>query len=393
MRSSRRIPPLTDEDIDHEINIVDHDNSTRAQEARPLSAQTNQTTALSASDQPFTRSESQARLTQHMGGNGILSHAEQPDAGPSNRETAIDILYENQRGGFLCGIPLFSSAALGNLDPPAWTNFAHKPSPTDIHTAQVPDPSWEWAWPEWRINHDDQIEADGDGWEYSFMFSKKFSWHGPKWYNSFVRRRAWIRRRIKRGTGYQAEDEHEMDFAYFTVTAKKQERSPSATVNEMERVSMDIPSATAEVKTAEDLMTVLRRSRIDREKLDAVENYIANCTDDLLQLQEHMHEIMSVFVFQASRRLLLARLTQLHDDVIKEAHNSKSGATRKAEHLVEAIKHADEEVQRLEYWSDIKEMAENGEAARAIDYQKGWDTGWQGLDKSGAKGIKEDQLP
>src|SRR4051812_49190219 len=47
-------------------------------------------------------------------------------------ETAIDILYENQRGGFLCGAPLFSGKALGNLDPPPWTNFAHKASPTDI---------------------------------------------------------------------------------------------------------------------------------------------------------------------------------------------------------------------------------------------------------------------
>lgn len=39
------------------------------------------------------------------------------------RETAIDILYENERGGFLCGRPLFSSAALGSLDPPAWSEF------------------------------------------------------------------------------------------------------------------------------------------------------------------------------------------------------------------------------------------------------------------------------
>jgi hypothetical protein len=39
----------------------------------------------------------------------------------AERETAIDILYENERGGFLCGKPLFSSAALGTLDPPAWS--------------------------------------------------------------------------------------------------------------------------------------------------------------------------------------------------------------------------------------------------------------------------------
>jgi len=37
------------------------------------------------------------------------------------RETAIDIMYENERGGFMCGIALFSSKALGGLDPPAWS--------------------------------------------------------------------------------------------------------------------------------------------------------------------------------------------------------------------------------------------------------------------------------
>src|SRR5690625_4381834 len=101
------------------------------------------------------------------------------------RETAIDILYENERGGFLCGIALFSSQALGGLDPPAWStcslavhgqstytyvltpfstaNAYHKTSPTSIYTAQVPDPTWEWVWPEWRVNH--QEGMDDDGWE------------------------------------------------------------------------------------------------------------------------------------------------------------------------------------------------------------------------------------
>lgn len=37
------------------------------------------------------------------------------------RETAIDILYENERGGFFCGVGLFASAALGGLDPTPWS--------------------------------------------------------------------------------------------------------------------------------------------------------------------------------------------------------------------------------------------------------------------------------
>ncbi|KAJ8122659.1 hypothetical protein O1611_g9788 [Lasiodiplodia mahajangana] len=154
---------------------------------------------------------------------------------------------------------------------------------------------------------------------------------------------------------------------------------------------MDSSLVPPEVKTTDDLMIVLRQSRIDRERLEAVENYINNCADDLLHLQDHMHEIMSMFVFQTSRKTLLARLTQLHDDenVTGSASKGKSATTSKTENLAEAIRHADEEVRRLEYWSDIKGMAENGEAVCAVD-QRQWDSGWQGLDKSGAKGVDED---
>lgn len=48
-------------------------------------------------------------------------HRIMPKRPQDTRETAIDIMYENERGGFLCGVPLFSSAALGGLDPPAWS--------------------------------------------------------------------------------------------------------------------------------------------------------------------------------------------------------------------------------------------------------------------------------
>ncbi|KAI0441349.1 hypothetical protein F4803DRAFT_563153 [Xylaria telfairii] len=439
VRSSRRVPPLTDKDIDHEIDLVDHDrNHDQDHEMNSHGADSgagpSRTSQTQTHEQPShdnvessgsevsagaTRNDHRHRHCQQQQQQPSLPDAGSRESGshptrPKEPETEIDILYENQRGGFLCGIPLFSSAALGNLDPPAWTNFAHRPSPTDIHTAQVPDPSWQWAWPEWRINHDEQIQTDGDGWEYSFMFARKFSWHPPNWYSSFVRRRAWIRRRIKISSGYQAMDEQSMNPAYFTVATKHREPSPTATASVLGRPSMDRQSRRSQgdsrrsrdrsradadnastpldVKTTEDLMAMFRQSRIDREKLEAVENYINNCTDDLLHLQDHMHEIMSMFVFQTSRKTLLARLTQLHDDVTSSASKGKSTIAPKAENLAEAIKHADEEVRRLEYWSDIKGMAEDGEAVRAVDHRKGWDSGWQGLDKSGAKGVNEDEI-
>ncbi|KXJ92078.1 hypothetical protein Micbo1qcDRAFT_162183 [Microdochium bolleyi] len=334
-------------------------------------------------------------------------------------------------------MPLFSAAALGNLDPPAWTNFAHKPSPTDIHNAQVPDPSWQWAWPEWRINRDDTIELDADGWEYSFMFSKKFSWHGPRWYNSFVRRRAWIRRRVKKGLGYQANDPHLMNEDYFQVAPKQKpdvlarSRSLSRTSSVGDKLSLatlprasgdhsrspstrgsrrsaflgeDVLEQKPDIHQVEDLMLVLRVSRIDREKLEAVENYIKN-SEDGLQLENHMHEIMSVFVFQASRKLLLTRLMQVYDELSEGKGKEKAGqgdegqqqgddeVQRKKTNLAYAIKHADEEVRKLEYWSDIKSMAENGESGGAVESSKGWKEGWEGLDKSGAQGTRIDMIP
>ncbi|KAI0164514.1 hypothetical protein GGR52DRAFT_127967 [Hypoxylon sp. FL1284] len=458
LRSSRRVPPLKDSEIDHEIGLVDH--SAQADSPRPLTTETANNGSdfrLSSSNQPLIPSESRPPSTQpdedtpEVSDGAATTTAPTAEAGPSDepntshaptkdngvvitvegptpnedgirskpgskkrrsrqsqdRETAIEILYENQRGGFLCGFPLFSSAALGNLDPPAWTNFAHKPSPTDIRTAQVPDPSWEWVWPEWRVNYDEATQADSDGWEYSFMFSKKFSWHGPKWYSSFVRRRAWIRRRIKKALGYQ-ENGSLMGADYFSVTPSRDSERASISPaslrlsqettrrsRDTRRGDEDQVEARLSITTSDELMAAMRRSRIDRERLDAANDYIEHCSDEFGNLEAYMHEIMALFVFQASRELLLKRLIQLHDNEADDDRKGKSPATRqKAENLAEAIKHADEEVRKLEYWSDIKGMAESGASRGAVDCGEGWDQGWEGLDKSGPKGVKEeDQLP
>ena len=321
---------------------------------------------------------------------------------PKTPESEIDILYENQRGGFLCGIPLFSSMALGNLDPPAWTNFAHKASPTDIHTAQVPDPSWEWAWPEWKINLEDGV--DEDGWEYSFMFSRHFSWHKAKWWNSFVRRRAWIRKRVKKDAGYVSQDPNMLNPEYFSVRpSSEMGRSPSRRgsishrSNRTNRTSMSTANDADElpqpdIESVEGLLRTLGESRIDREKIDAVDNYLEHAEDDLSGLQNVMHEIMSVFVFQASRRVLLSRLTRVYDEEAAEERKGRGGKdtedggkapSKRVENLAAAVKHADEEVRRLEYWSDVKGITAGGDSKGAVDESKGWDPSWEGLDRSG----------
>lgn len=317
-------------------------------------------------------------------------------------ESAIDILYENQRGGFLCGIPLFSSKALGNLDPPAWTNQAHRPSPTDIHTAQVPDPSWEWAWPEWRINHGEGV--DEEGWEYSFAFAKMFSWHKAHWWNSFVRRRAWIRKRIKKVPDYQGQDPHMLNTEYFSIRPSSElsrDRSPSRTSSprgsrmSMSAASVDGAEKPTRIEHVSELLEVLRRCRIDREKIEAVDNYLRNAQEDLAGLQDVMHEIMSLFVFQASRRVLLTKLTEVHEETAARLRKGKDASPeleRMAKNLGEAVKHADEEVRRLEYWSDVKGMAEEGDSKGAVDRKKGWHEDWQGVDRSGPSAPAPESL-
>lgn len=326
---------------------------------------------------------------------------------PKEPESAIDILYENQRGGFLCGIPLFSAQALGSLDPGPWTNAALKPSATNITNAQVPDPSWQWAWKDWVINHQDGV--DEDGWEYSFAFSRQFSWHGPHSWNSFVRRRAWTRKRIKKQSGYQ-DNEQGMNDGYFTIRPPTRSKSRASSLRGSQRNRSSMQSSrqggddepiTGDIEDITSLLSVLRRCRIDREKLEAVENFIEHGGEEIYHLQERMHDIMNMFIFQASRRLLLAHLLTIFNEALESQQDDKEMKRqtdplrqRKLDHLAEAVKHADEEVKKLEFWSDVKKIADSGATKGAVDEAQGWDEKWTGLDRSGPEDvISKKKLP
>ncbi|KAL1839330.1 hypothetical protein VTJ49DRAFT_1626 [Mycothermus thermophilus] len=416
-RSSRRVPPPKDSDFDHEINLVNRDDDQRSTSPSSAGPSLSENGAMASG----ARGRSTSIRQDEPGGEGRAQSAQpsvvveleprsptqttKPADRPKTAESEIDILYENQRGGFLCGIPLFSSKALGNLDPSPWTNSAHRASPTDTNTAQVPDPSWEWAWPEWRIQYNET--TDEEGWVYSFAFSKKFSWHKARWWNSFVRRRAWARKRVKKSTraGYLPEDPLLLNPDYFTVRpsaemvrdrspsrgpSRASSRAPSRLSNSRLSVSTlhsEGVSPQVVIEHADDLMGALGAARIDREKIEAVENYLTNAKEDLVGLQDRMHEIMSLFLFQASRRVLLGKLTEVYDRAVAERERLKEAAPpeleRRVEHLAAALKHADEEVKRLEYWSDVKGMAEAGSSKGATDPTQGWDPAWKGVDKSG----------
>jgi len=439
--SKRRPASLKPADYDHEIDLVDHTGAISSSNHSPVGTRSRSQSAtgqLSSREgsTSSSRRHSDAPLHKHATPQLLReeiapieaeagARVEVEDLGENTDDTdkngeergrrkqrnpdadsVIDILYENQRGGFLCGMALFSSSALGNLDPAPWTNSANKTSATNITNAQVPDPSWEWVWKEWKINHTDDV--DEDGWEYSFMFTKAFSWHGPSWWNSFVRRRAWIRKRAKRQVGYKANQAHMLNPDYFTVhPVVDRSRSPALTMPGSATNRHSVASS-ARLETEEDilvedittigaLLTALRSARIDREKMEVVESFIEHGGDDLYYLQDHMHEIMRMFIFQASRRLLLTHLLKIFNEASDQKRSLTEGESidqtqqRRLNNLEAAVRHADEEVKRLEFWSDAKGLAENGETKGALDEGQGWGTQWAGIDSSGPKVVTSDR--
>ena len=100
---------------------------------------------------------------------------------------------------------------------------------------------------------------------------------------------------------------------------------------------------------------------------------------------------MSMLVFQNSRRHLLSSLMNTFDAAKDHRQEHKERGEKEDEveerrinNLLKAVEAADAECKKLEYWSDIRKLAEDGDAGNATDSSSGWDHGWQGLDKSGA---------
>jgi len=63
---------------------------------------------------------------------------------------------------------------------------------------------------------------------------------------------------------------------------------------------------------------------------------------------------------------------------VEEVHEKE-----RLDSLIQAAKAADAEVRKLEFWSDIREMVNNGESLGATDEAQGWEHGWEGVDRSG----------
>ncbi|KAK1070900.1 hypothetical protein LTR74_003812 [Friedmanniomyces endolithicus] len=285
---------------------------------------------------------------------GLLKRRRTRRLGQEKNDTVIEILYENQRGWFLFGVPRFSSSTLLPSDPRPWQNAQFRTSPVSIIDAQLPDPSWEWVWKSWYVDMSRDVDEEG-----------------------FVRRRRWLRvRRRKDEKRKMDERGHEMTAEYFTIHPKTlkpssdEMRSRSRLDDTQKRVE-DVGVEKMEISTIGELALALRKAAVDREKLSAVRKFVNSGGEELFFLAGQMEEIMSRFVYQSSRRQLLTELISHHDAAHQQLETLDShdhtgddekleqhgAAVKLAENLHRAVQAAESQVARLEYWSDMKDVA------------------------------------
>lgn len=334
----------------------------------------------------------------------------------TDAESLFDILYENQRGAFFCGIPRFSHKSLLNFDPPPWQTHTFHPSPVDITNAQLPDPGWVWAsgWNNWYVDMTYGLnepigpkktdrpaarargDTDEEGWRYSFAFGQRgrWAWHGTHpWFHSFVRRRKWVRLRVKRGHSLAPEgakvkvksenEGHMLNAEYFTIHNSKRptsryaegtdaserpdsKRYSTVTGKGWSKAEGDVAEEPVEINDMPSLLKVLRTAAIDREKIAAVRQFLDNGGEELHYLADNMHEIMSLLIFQTSRQQLSALISQRFHQTEKGQKKAKQKAktteatdkdqqadSSSLDHLRKAATAAEDECAQLDYWGSL----------------------------------------
>ena len=318
-----------------------------------------------------------------------------------NQDTAIDILYENQRGAFFCGIPFYSAASLLQLDPAGWQNAHFQDSPVHITNAQVPDPSWMWSWKTWYV--DMSHDVDDEGWEYSFAFGTKFSWHGSHpWFHSFVRRRRWLRKRVRIKSvksemqgGPQAS--HMMNQDYFTIHVGRDE-SPDSRVDQATNAPSALPARSDDDASDKDdddvyniyeLVVALKKAKIDRQKISIVSSFLEHGEEELYYLAESMPEIVSLLIYPTSRAQLRSRLQESLDKVTKRPEESSQGDDTTFERRKQDLERALSAIKDNDDSCDILE--ESNKIDLEIHHKPSKiDTSWQPVDiEDEIKGIPE----
>lgn len=308
--------------------------------------------------------------------------------------TFIDVLYENQRGLFLCGIPFYSANSLLNFDPSGWQTSTFQDSPVNITNAQVPDPSWAWDWRSWYV--DMSHDVDEEGWEYSFSFSPNFAWHGNHpWFHSFCRRRRWLRKRVRIYARFNEKQDdrdfpngHKLAPDYFTIHPSRQVRSRSTSgdrsATRRSSTVAGFGAAGDDVENLDDipnvstLMQAVRHARVDREKIGAVKQFLDQGGDELFFLADNIPLIMDDFIYQTSREQLQTSLLQFLRDAIEDRDSAKDenssdkqdSKARRVDNLLQTIDAAGVPAPDRGYLSNLKARA-SGKEEIPLDQSRG----------------------
>ena len=355
------------------------DKSQSGEESKQVFAQIEE---ASDDNQHLTSKPQQHPEAANQFKNRLSPSAQEATKSSKDQESIVDVLYENQRGWFLFGMPLYSAKSLLNLDPAPWQTSTLKDSPVNITNAQVPDPSWKWAWKTWYV--DMSHDVDEEGWEYSFSFQSRFVWHGSHpWFHSFARRRRWLRKRVKlhparmHGRNDKMADAHRLNTDYFTIHGAKRDRSPESSAegtlaNQSSQRGFDGYQSDSEddideITNVVALLAALKKATVDREKLAAVRAFIAQGGEELHYLGDSIGEIMNILIYQTSRQQLYEYLqkaassaqpsradAQNHDSLDKD-DDDEEVAARKVENLNKAIQASKDYLKRLEYWRGLTE--------------------------------------
>ena len=326
--------------------------------------------ADSKDDKPGGKSRAVLKNLQDKKGRALERlHIRAQKAGkPTNAQSTVDILYENQRGLFLFGYPLYSSRSLLNFDPAAWTNAQFKYSAVDILNAQVPDPTWIWSWKRWYV--DMTGDVDEQGWQYSLTFGKSFSWHGTHpWFHSLVRRRRWLRKRVKIQGEIQTVDAHHMAEDYFTIHSGRKTRSHGSSItskafDKSSRLgsTLDTPDSSEgedDIDNVVTLLSVMKNTAVDRKKLGAFKNFLKHGGDEIQLLPEILPQLWELFLYQNSRRELLSilELAEHRHELEQQGSTAKAeGSTTKAKDLQTTIRLIRNSLSQIEFYSDAKAM-------------------------------------
>ncbi|PGH21559.1 hypothetical protein AJ80_03119 [Polytolypa hystricis UAMH7299] len=313
-----------------------------------------------------------------------LSRPTSADTSPSDEGevSVIEVLYENQRGWWFFGAPYFSAQSLLNLDPPGWVTKDMEQSPVNITNAQLPDPSWEWTWKTWYV--DMGYDVDEEGWQYSFSFASRFAWHGTHpWVHSFVRRRRWLRKRVKktqqrrgRGTG-AFEIAHLFNEDYFTIhshpvleesvgfggaggVARPSVGSRSSYQDDRDEILPD------DITNVSALTKVLKIAPVDREKIDAVKYFVRNAHEELYYLPGKIPDIMSMFMFQVSRKQLLDHFVRVAHDIPLGPDASVDVEMQKRNDLLKTIDTINSYFKEQGFWGDVVDEKRRSSSATSL---------------------------